>query len=402
MFNRREMFPVATALAAFATSTGVKFAEAKTTDVKIDPRNQPKDMEAKHEIRLEKLDHQSIADFMGSFRLAMSKEYGAVMSKQVNSYLEAQGIDTKKDYSLEEAFDLSMKHPTFQMQARTWVSGQQQMWSIIANTFHSNADEILAELEKTDKSGPGKLELNPGIKMPDSVKHEIHIQPGGYVGDPFAGAISQYGSKQFGRGSAHLWNDRQERHLTMGQETPLPASGDVKRILDMGTGWGSLATALKLRFPDAEVWGVDIGGPQVRWAHYRAVKMGLDVNFRQALAEDSKFPDNHFDIVTSYIMHHEVDPVTHEAILKEAFRVLRPGGVFRPIDFVTVGNPSYTERGTISNKASGYQDHRWNNEVWSPSYRQTDLPALFKKVGFTDLTAGANGNFQNVYGYKPA
>jgi ubiquinone/menaquinone biosynthesis C-methylase UbiE len=398
--NRRELFPLASTLAAFATTAGVQPVLAKTVDVKIDPRKQPPDMEAKHEIRLTRLDDQSAADFLGSFRMAMGT-VNRDMSKILNAHLSSKGVDTKADHSLEEAYNLAMQHPNFQMSARMWVSGQEQMWRIIAETFHNRADEILAELEKTDNAGPGKLELNPGMKIPDSARHEIHIQPGGYVGDPFAGAISQYGSKQFGRGLRHLWNDRQERHMGMAQEMPLPSGGDVKRILDMGCGWGSLATALKIRFPEAEVWGVDVGGPQVRWGHYRAIKLGLDVNFRQALAEDTKFPDNHFDIVTSYIMHHEVDPETHAKIVAEGFRILRPGGVFRPIDFVTKGNPAYQGNNDIARKAGTYQDHRWNNEVWAPSYRSSDFPGVLKKAGFVEMTVGANANFQNVYGFKP-
>ncbi|MCB2109299.1 MAG: hypothetical protein KDE14_16435, partial [Rhodobacteraceae bacterium] len=253
MFNRRELFPLATALAAFASSSGNQ-AAAKTTDVKIDPQHQSPEMEAMHSIRLPRLDQESYCDFMGSFRQAMNKAFRD-LPKDVNDFLSAQGVDAGKDYTLEEAFDLASRHPTFAMNTRTWVSSQQQMWQTIAGVFYDRADEILAELEKTDNEGPGKLVLDPDLDVPDWARHEIHIQPGGYVGDPFAGAIAQYGSKHFGRGSPLLYNDHQERHLKMAQDSPLPKDGEVKRILDAGTGWGSLATAMKLRFPDAEVWG---------------------------------------------------------------------------------------------------------------------------------------------------
>jgi ubiquinone/menaquinone biosynthesis C-methylase UbiE len=130
--------------------------------------------------------------------------------------------------------------------------------------------------------------------------------------------------------------------------------------------------------------------------------MGVDVNFAQRLAEDTKFDDNSFDIVVSYIMHHEVEPAVHEKILAEAYRILRPGGVFHPIDFVTKGNPAYQPPTELTRRAGIYQDHRWNNEVWSPAYRETDLPALMRKVGFADMNVGAKANFQHVYGYKKA
>src|SRR5204863_22706 len=127
----------------------------------------------------------------------------------------------------------------FAMKARTWISGQQLMWAAIRDSFYGNSDRILAEMENTDRAGPGKLELNPSLDVPEYCRYEIHIQPGGYVGDPFAGAIAAYGSKHFGRASVNLYNDHQERHLQMAQDMPEPKDGEVKRILDMGTGWGS-------------------------------------------------------------------------------------------------------------------------------------------------------------------
>jgi ubiquinone/menaquinone biosynthesis C-methylase UbiE len=401
MFSRRETLPLGAVLAAFATAGAIKPANAKTADVKIDPFNQSSEMEAMHAIRLPKLDQQSYVDFLGSVRIQMGREFRN-LSQEIDEFAVSKGIDPKSDVTLEEAFNIASEHPGFAMDTRAWVSDQEQMWQRIAEIFEQDMDQILAELEKADNAGPGTLELDPNLDVPDWARHEIHIQPGGYVGHPFAGAIAQYGSKQFGRGSPRLHNDLQERHLRMAQEAPLPQHGDVKRVLDMGTGWGSLATSMKLRFPESEVWGIDVGAPMVRWAHYRAAKMGVDVNFAQRLAQDTKFEDNSFDIVISYIMHHETRPDTHEPILAEALRILRPGGVYKPIDFVTKGNPRYTERSGIYTKARIYRDHRWNNEIWSPQYRDTDMPELFRKVGFTDLHVSATRGFQDLYGYKPA
>jgi ubiquinone/menaquinone biosynthesis C-methylase UbiE len=402
--NRREtlaMAPMLTALAVGAHSQIASAATSATKEVKIDPFNQPADLEAKHSVRLPKLDQQSVQDFLSSTRAAMGKEFRPMRAVLEKSLAE-KGIAMDADITPEKAWTTLMEHPMYAMNARIWMSTQQQMWSNIYSIFHENADEILTELERTDKAGPGTLELNPDLELPAYTRHEIHIQPGGYVGDPFAGAISHYGFKQFDRNV--FYNDRMEHHMAMAQETPVPADGQVKRILDMGTGFGAFATSLKLRFPDAEVWGIDVGAPMVRWAHYRAVKMGLDVNFAQRLAEDTKFEDGSFDVVVSYIMHHEVAPEAQQKIVNEAFRVLRPGGSFFPVDFVTKGNPRYMGRGDVMRKASIWQDHRWNTEVWSPQYRETDLPELMRTAGFVDLKVSAKTGtaFGDVMGYKPA
>jgi ubiquinone/menaquinone biosynthesis C-methylase UbiE len=403
MFNRRQLLPLASAMAAMGTLLTGRSAEASTRDIRFDPYQMPEAMKEKYSIRMPTLDRQAAEDFYGSFRLAMASQYSD-LGRDVDATLAHRGVNANQNCSLEEAWNLCLLDPRFAMKARTWVSGQQLMWNAIRDSFHEHSGEILAALEATDRSGPGTLELNPNLAVPESCRHEIHIQPGGYVGDAFSGAIAAYGSKHFGRANVHLYNDHQERHLQMAQEMPLPEDGEVHRILDMGTGWGSLATALKERFPDAEVWGIDVGGPMVRWAHYRAVKLGMDIHFAQRLAEETKFADNSFDIVTSYIMHHEVTGEASRKIVAEAFRVLRPGGVFKPIDFVTVGNPSYRAPETLTAKAGVWQDHRYNNEVWALEWKATDLPALMLSTGFVEVEAGAKpgGAFGEVIGIKPA
>jgi ubiquinone/menaquinone biosynthesis C-methylase UbiE len=160
---------------------------------------------------------------------------------------------------------------------------------------------------------------------------------------------------------------------------PLPKDGKVKRILDMGCATGRLTMALKQRFPDAEVWGIDVGGPMVRFAHVRGLDLGLDVHYAQRLAEDTKFPDGYFDVVASYILFHEVQASAAKKIAAEAHRVLRPGGTFFPVDFPTGRQAPVMSPYTAF---SLWWDHRWNNEVWSLNYRSLNFADEMAKVGF--------------------
>ena len=166
-------------------------------------------------------------------------------------------------------------------------------------------------------------------------------------------------------------------HFKLNQEKDKPLSS--LKILDIGCGIGQFAVALKERYPEAEVWGLEVSAPMLRYGHMRAVDQNVAVNFKQGLAEDTKFEDNSFDIVASYIIHHEMPADISRAIFAEAHRILRPGGFYFPIDFFTSGRrgipgafPKYQE----------WKDHRWNNEVWRMEYKGMDFAGDMEKAGF--------------------
>ena len=324
--------------------------------------------------RLPEIDLESRMDFLMSVRTFANGTLSEAAGRRANDILASKGIAPETELPMQDAIALLQDDPVVGARTRTWMSVQQLSWNNVKTECEDNADTYLREMEAVDNRGPGTLELNPDLEMPDYTRHEIHIQPGGYVGNDFAGHMYDYGTKGFYTGR----NDQDTLHMTAAFGLPTPADGKVRRILDIGTGIGQLAMALKERFPDAEVWGLDVGGPMVRYAHLRAVERGLDVNFAQRLAEDTRFPDNYFDLVTSYIMFHEVSPQGTKDIVNEAFRITRPGGIFYPIDF-NLRNPRPR---TAYGHYRRWWDHRWNNEVWTIKYRSNGLQDLVRAAGF--------------------
>ena len=324
--------------------------------------------------RLPEIDLESRMDFLMSVRTFANGTLSEAAGRRANDILASKGIAPETELPMQDAIALLQDDPVVGARTRTWMSVQQLSWNNVKTECEDNADTYLREMEAVDNRGPGTLELNPDLEMPDYTRHEIHIQPGGYVGNDFAGHMYDYGTKGFYTGR----NDQDTLHMTAAFGLPIPADGKVKRILDIGTGVGQLAMALKERFPDAEVWGLDVGGPMVRYAHLRAVERGLDVNFAQRLAEDTRFPDNYFDLVTSYIMLHEVSPQGTKDIVNEAFRITRPGGIFYPIDF----NLKRPRPSTAYGQYRRWWDHRWNNEVWTIKYRSNGLPDMIRSAGF--------------------
>lgn len=104
-----------------------------------------------------------------------------------------------------------------------------------------------------------------------------------------------------------------------------------ERVLDLGSGAGH--TALRFARAAGEVVGVDVTAEMVavatRLAHEREL---ANVSFREADAARLPFADATFDVVVSrFSAHHYGSP---EGAVREAARVLRPGGAFLLVDTV--------------------------------------------------------------------
>jgi len=375
MIDRRSLFTAAAATVAVGSTLGAGSAKAASAAYDIEPRGTTGRLE-----RMPYLDLESVHDYTAGVRSWHSQNISRVANARVREIFKANGIDPNDtDLSVQEVLALIENDPIVAMSGRLWISNQQITWKAIADRFHANADKYLAEMESYDNIGPGTLELDPDLVIPEFAKYEIHIQPGGYVGDPFAGHIYHLGTNSFYHGAFPGGNDQDQIHAMAANNLPVPEDGKVKRILDLGCGIGQHTVALKERFPDAEVWGLDVGGPMVRYGHMKAVDLGVDVNFAQRLAEDTKFPDNHFDIVASYIMHHELPAEITKAVFREAHRVARPGGYYYPIDFRSARQaPKRSAYGIYRT----WWDHRWNNERWSMEFRSVAFEEEMEKVGF--------------------
>ena len=382
MLDRRTLFGAAAAVGSFvgAAFSGRKASAATTyTDKNLSPSG---DINKRGTIgrfeRIPELDLESKHNFVTGFRI-FQQRFAPIVRARVEKTLEAKGIDPKAQLTMEETNEMIEDDLIVQTSGRTWVSNQQITWKIIQDYYHEHADEYLAEMEEADNAGPGTLELNPDLQIPDYIRREIHIQPGGYVGDPFAGHIYHHGTNSFSAGVPFLGpNEQDQRPIRTVERLPLPIDGKVKRILDLGCGIGRLTVALKERFPEAEVWGIDVGGPLVRYAHMRARDLGIDVNFAQRMAEDTKFEDGTFDMVVSTIINHEIPSEDNKKVIAEAYRLVRTGGYYYPIDFQTRG-----DKGAAWGQYRRWWDHRWNEEPWSPEFVASDFEGEIEKAGFT-------------------
>jgi ubiquinone/menaquinone biosynthesis C-methylase UbiE len=105
------------------------------------------------------------------------------------------------------------------------------------------------------------------------------------------------------------------------------------KVLDAGTGPGTLAREIACRQPQLQVYGIDLSEEMIRLAREHAKREQLEerVHFASGNVAQLPYPDHSFDLVVSTIsMHHWYEL---EQPLRDLYRVLRPGGRLWIYDF---------------------------------------------------------------------
>jgi SAM-dependent methyltransferase len=330
------------------------------------------------------LDDENYLDFAEGMRAFTQRAVAPVFQEQgqqaIRSYESRVG---GKIASLGAAHDALDAVPIVGYRNRLMRSTQEMKWVGLLDTYGKRQNEIVRELDAADRSGPGSVEWDPDFKYPNYFSEaRFHLQPGGYWQHPLAGLLYHHGTKVFFTGK----NDNDDIQHDLVAALPQPADGRVLRILDVGCSAGQSATAFKEQYPNAEVTGVDLSAPMVRYAHKRAIDLGLDVNFVQRPAEDTGFPENYFDVAFAFILFHEIPLEINERVCREMVRVLRPGGIFCVIDFanrppgVTAPIADYTRE----------FDTMQNGERYASDFVYSDFPGTLGRAGFSHV----NPDFQ--------
>ena len=105
-----------------------------------------------------------------------------------------------------------------------------------------------------------------------------------------------------------------------------------KDILDLGCSVGMSTFALQEVYPNAKITGVDLSAYYLAVAKYRSQQQHNDITWKHALGESTGLDDASFDLVSSFLMFHELPQNAAKAILRESRRVLRPGGYLTIMD----------------------------------------------------------------------
>ncbi len=106
---------------------------------------------------------------------------------------------------------------------------------------------------------------------------------------------------------------------------------DGHRVLEIGSGTGSLTIRAKRTHPGIEVIGVDPDPLALRLTQRKLHGM-TGIRFDHGYAQKLPYADAEFDRVLSSMMLHHLDSDAKTAAAAEVFRVLRPGGRLHVVD----------------------------------------------------------------------
>jgi len=105
------------------------------------------------------------------------------------------------------------------------------------------------------------------------------------------------------------------------------------RVLEIGCGTGNMTILAKRLNPSVDILGIDPDPKALSLARKKAHRAGFLMEFQQAFSEHLPLPDASFDRVLSAFMLHHIQPVSKLSALREAYRVLKPGGSLHLADF---------------------------------------------------------------------
>jgi ubiquinone/menaquinone biosynthesis C-methylase UbiE len=97
-------------------------------------------------------------------------------------------------------------------------------------------------------------------------------------------------------------------------------------ILDIGCSVGMSTFALQELYPQAEITGLDLSPYFLAVAHYRAQQRQTKINWVHTKAESTGLPDASFDLISIFLVCHELPQIPTKQIFAEAKRLLRPNG----------------------------------------------------------------------------
>ena len=224
----------------------------------------------------------------------------------------------------------------FKFYSSVRYNAQEMVWRSVIPVVERNLDGLIGQAKALrDDQGrtSGSVSLDSEIQIPRNVSEiEVHLAPGCYhteyaPDDVAAGAIYDNGLNIFAAnmmgGNLDDIGESMSNYVRLKYPDFHP-----QKILDCGCTIGHNSAAWARTFAEAEVHAIDVSAPLLRYGNARAQSQGVAVQFEQMNATALQFDDESVDVVFSSMFLHELPLKDIHAFMAEAYRVLKPGGLF--------------------------------------------------------------------------
>lgn len=167
-------------------------------------------------------------------------------------------------------------------------------------------------------------------------------------------------------------------------------------VLDLGSG-GGIDVLLSARRvgPGGKAYGLDMTDEMLSLARENQRKAGVtNVEFLKGEIESIPLPDNSVDVVISNcVINLSADK---DSVLREAFRVLKPGGRFAVSDVVALGNVPADMRKNVELwagcVAGALHQDEYRSKLSDAGFEKVDIEPtrIYEAQDVRDLLAGSN------------
>jgi ubiquinone/menaquinone biosynthesis C-methylase UbiE len=158
--------------------------------------------------------------------------------------------------------------------------------------------------------------------------------------------------------------------------------GAKMSVLDLACGTGTLAIWMKRAEPAAYIHGIDADPEALAIARDKARLSGAEIELHRAFSTELPFANCSFDRVTSSLFFHHLRRADKFRTMKEAYRVLRPGGQLHIADWGPPSNLLMRLAHVPVQLLDG-----WSN---TQDNLQGVLAELMSEAGFVDVRETAN------------
>lgn len=165
------------------------------------------------------------------------------------------------------------------------------------------------------------------------------------------------------------------------------------RILDVACGTGRFLLQLYRALPRAKLYGLDLSPYYIKTAA-EVLRPATDVSLVTENAESMPFADGFFDAVTSVYLFHELPARVRRTVMREAWRVLKPGGCLAVCDSIQLSDSPMLKT-VIQGFPAAY------HEPYYKSYVRDDLTRVMSECGFTVEVSEPHLVSKVVVGRKP-